>query len=442
MAELALALLLMLALAAATAAIAPVGRQGGRGGRSSRATTAGWIALALALVLTGASADVVGVTVLGPEAGLGILVALTAALTAAGAYRRCQRRGPALLLLLLSGLFTFLLVVWQLAVAGQSQAPLTLLGQELAEPTQVQILWLMLLCWAMGAWIGWFAIAERSGLLAVGLPLVALVADLINSPPATQGLPAVPVLVVCVAGVALLGWTHQERQLPLWESMGGKADSPRSGRELKLVALLAVVLGVVALVAPPLNRSNISARFFGGAQVSGPPLIYVESTTGYATDVIPGGAIRNVPTEVLTYRTNAPGGSTYLQGEVFTDFSAGNWFARYTSTVLLSPGTGLPITGAESHLLDQRRVKLTVRYGDESGTATPDLLYAGSPQSIPAQGQGYQVSGVGQSTRLLDVDQVAPVSGSTAILGAGQTLTTYAEVSTAGPSQLERAGKD
>ncbi|HVB14453.1 MAG TPA: transglutaminase-like domain-containing protein [Candidatus Dormibacteraeota bacterium] len=439
MSELALPLLGLLTLGVAVAA-APQLSTLRRGRRADPSGAAAWVTLTLALVLAVASAEVVAVTNLGPQSAFGALAAAAGTLTAVGAIRRLPRRELALLGLLLGGVLVGWLLLYQLATPSAGLNPLPLLSRELlrSNPTQLQAFWLVELCWVMGAWIGWFAVAQRSGLMATGLPLVALLSVLINSPSAVQRLPVVPILLVAISAVALIGWTHQERQLPLWRAMDGEA--PALGRHLRIVAGLAVSLGVLGLALPPMNRSNISATLFGGIQATGPPLNYAESTSGYATAVVPGGAIKEVPTEVLTYHTDAPLGKTYLQGEVFTDFSAGNWFSRYDATLLEAEGTALPYTGQESRLLDQRKVTLTVSYQDQSSSSAPDLLYAGTPLRTPSAGVGYQVSGENQGTRLLDVDQVAPESGATSVLAEGKTITTYATVTTAGPAKLERAG--
>ncbi|MGH7706260.1 MAG: transglutaminase-like domain-containing protein [Candidatus Dormibacteria bacterium] len=445
MAELALPLLVLLTLVLGLAALPPTPALHFATGSTKLddpAAGAAWITLALVLVMVLAGAGVVAVTVLPGQGAFALLAGAEGALAAAAAIRHLERRALALPPVVLAGLVTLLLLIYQLAHPGDSVAPLPLLLQELQglDPTQLQYLLLIMVVWLLGAWVGWFAVAEHSGLIAAGLPLVVLVSDLINSPPATKGQPVAQVLVVAIAAVALIGWTHHERQIPLWRAMGGGTTDPGLRQHLRLVGALAVILALVALVVPPLNRHNISARFFGGAQNGGPPIDYAQSTSGYATDVVPGGPIANVGTEVLSYTTDAPSGKTYLQGEVFTDFSAGNWYPRYETSLLLDPGATLTYTGSESHLKDQRTVRISVHYLDPSTSAAPDLLYAGTPLRIPRQGGGYEVSGEGVGPNLLDVEQVMPSRGGTEVLGEGRTLTTYATVSAATPDQLERAG--
>ncbi|HVC40089.1 MAG TPA: transglutaminase-like domain-containing protein, partial [Candidatus Dormibacteraeota bacterium] len=448
MSELALPLLLLIILGSLVAAAPPLtglsSGQSSAGGRGVHpGAAAAWASLLFALALSGASAAVFAVTVLHQQGDFGILAALAGTLAAAAASRRLRRRRLAVPALLAVGLLVLLLVLYRLAIPGEGVAPLQLLGRELqgSDPAQLQALLLIGLCWVVGAWVGWFAIAEGSGLVASGLPLVAMLSDLINAPVGVEAKPVIPVLLASMAAVALIGSTHHLRQLPLWRSMSDLEKTPTVGRQLRVVVALAVGVAVLALALPPLSRTNISWRFFGGSQVNGPPLAYAESPSGYAIDVIPGGPIRNVSTQVLTYGTNAPFGSTYLQGEVFTDFSAGNWFPRYDTSVLLGSGSGLPYVGQASRLRDRRTIRLTVHYQGEASSAPPDVLYGGSPLRTPTAGPGYQVSGQAQGQRFLDVDQVTPEITDTTVISAGRSLTTYATVSTASPDQLERAGR-
>ncbi|MGH7758467.1 MAG: transglutaminase-like domain-containing protein, partial [Candidatus Dormibacteria bacterium] len=449
MAELVLPLLGLLALLGLVAALPSPGslaRLRAAGTPRDESAAAGLVSLGLAVALVLFSADIVAVTVLSQQTGFVLLAALAGVLCAAGASRHLGVRRRALPALFLSGVAVLSLLIYQLARPGDSLDPAQLLVQELQglDPLQLQYLTLILVCWLMGAWVGWCAIAERTGLVAAGVPLVVLVSDLINSPPATQSLPLVQVVLAAIAGVALIGWTHQVRQLPLLRSMpraGAGLHHLDLGRRLRLVGVMALAVGLVALVLPPANRQNLTAHLFGGSQPGGPPIDYAEAPSGYSTYVVPGGAIAEDGTEVLTYTTNAPSGRTYLQGEVFSEFSSGDWFTDYQTTLLLGPRQTIPYDREHQGLLGQRTVRVTVHYLDSSTSEAPDLLFGGEPALIPGGGS-YRVSGEGDASRLQDVEQVAPSTDPGRVLSRGRTLTTYATISSATPAELERAGKD
>lgn len=457
--DLALVILLALALVAAVAA-APVrspARVAGPGsasvvGRSVRQLGAPtWVSLVLALLLAVSTAGALAVTVLGSLGLSGCLVAAIGVLMAQALARLTKSRALGILGLVVGGMVTTVAITLQVAAgigAGGSLAGL--FQQVIASPASAQIFALLVVCWATGAWVGWLALREHEGAIACAVPLVVLVADLVNIPQILQAAPAWPVAGAMVSGLALVGWTHEERQLVRWSELGVPWSGARPQRALGMVAGAAVVLTLVALVAPPLNRTNISERFFhSGPHISRTsPSAKIAAISGYSTAVVPGGPIRQVRDPVLSYRTSAPGGEVYLRGVALTDFSNGNWYPAPGASVTLKGGhliipfqdSGAQGTAATE--LDRKEVSLTVTYLGTGAQEVPDLLYPGSPSQTPNLPAVYRVQGETAGHALLTVDDITTEAGLANSLPSSQTITTYGTVSEATAQQLESAGTD
>ncbi|MHB8555750.1 MAG: transglutaminase family protein [Candidatus Dormibacteria bacterium] len=408
------------------------------------------VTLGLASLLGLACAGVIAATLLGSLGGVGCLAGVAGVMMAAGSARRLPGRGWGLAALLLGGLLVALLLSGQVAGVAAGSNPLASLRQELegTNPAQTQLLALLMVCWGNGAWIGWVAIRERAGVLACAVPMVVLTADLVNIPAAVQEAPLWPVLAAIVGGLALAGWTHQETSLLRWARLGVPVTGSRPARSLAVVVGCAAGLSALALIVPPLNRTNISPRFFH----SGPPVAVtttqserIAPLSGYSTSVVPGGPIRQVTTPVLSYRTSAPQGSVYLQGAVLSQFSNGNWYQQAGSQRTVGPGQFLPYSerpsqGTVAIASGRKEVSLRVTYIGAGDQEVADLLYPGSPTQTPLDPGRYVASGELSGHQLLTVATVVPRSGIAAVLPASETITTYGSVSTATPAQLEAAG--
>ncbi len=447
MSELALILLLIVTVVAALAALPGLSHLGQP---PSPWRLAPIVTLGLAALLGLACAGVIATTLLGSLGGVGCLAGVAGVMMAAGSARRLPGRGWGLAALLLGGLLVALLLSGQVAGVAAGPNPLASLRQQLegANPAQTQLLALLVVCWANGAWIGWLAIRERAGAVACAVPMVVLIADLVNIPAAVQGAPLWPVVAAVFGGLALVGWTHQETNLSRWARLGVPVTGSRPARSLAVVVACAAGLSALALIVPPLNRTNISPRFFH----SGPPVAVttnqsqrIAPISGYSTSVVPGGPIRQVTTPVLSYTTSAPGGSVYLQGAVLSQFSHGNWSQQAGSGRTVGPGQFLPYSeqpsqGTVAIASGRKEVSLHVTYIGSGDQEVADLLYPGSPTQTPLDPGRYVASGELSGHQLLTVTAVVPRSGIPAVLPSSGTITTYGTISTATPAQLEAAG--
>ena len=404
----------------------------------------------LATLLGLACAGVIGVTLLGPLGWVGCLAGSAGVLMAAASARALPGRWSGLAALVAGGLVVAALLSGQVAAAPVGLNPIVVLGRELRGTNQnfSQPLALLIVCWANGAWVGWWAIRERAAAVASGAPMVLLIADLVNVPPAVQGAPLWAVLGAVVSGLALVGWTHQETRLSRWARQGVPVVGIGPGGSLALVVACATGLSALAFIIPPLSRDNISQRFFHSGPPVPPTVLQSErvaTVSGYSTAVVPGGPIRQVETPVLSYTTSAPGGTVYLQGAVLTRFSNGNWYQQATSPQSLGPGQFLPYSeqpdqGTVAIAAGRREVSLRVTYINSGAQAVPNLLYPGSPLQTPQDRGRYVANGELSGHQLLTVATVVPRSGVSAVLPSSESLTTYGSISTATPAELEAAG--
>jgi transglutaminase-like putative cysteine protease len=449
LAELLVPLLAALALAGG-GALAPDLIRDLRGGAGFQRTLARWLGVLLAVALALACAGALSQTALAHLGGAALLAATSGTLLAAAAGRWLRWRAVAIAVL--TGATWAVAVSAGAAVAqafGGSPEPWTVVQDQLRQlsPAGFEPLALLMVSWGTGAWVGWLALRERSGVLACAVPLVVLTADLVNVSKDLVALTFWPVLGALVCGLALIGWTHQERQARRWQRLARTSALPRSGLGLALISALA--LSGVSLLVPPLNRHNFSSRFFHSGPVvpTGSHSQLIAPISGYATEVVPGGPIRQERTPVLSYRTSAPGGTTYLGGIALTQFANGNWFPGPQQALVVGEGTQLPYSERPANdtsatQLDRKVVSLQVTYLGTGAQEVPDLLYPGSPIETPYLSGRYRLSGLATSGQLLTVDSVAAVGGSTQILPSSQEVTTVGTVSTATPSQLESAGQN
>ncbi len=458
MSELALTALLALAVVAALAAAplrtpafaAEVGRGAVGDSAFGRLGSPAWVGLVLSLLLAVSTAGALAVTVLGGLGMSGCLLAAIGVLMAAASARLLRNRSLGITGLVAAGIVTTGVITVQVAAGlGATGGPVSLLHQVLASPAGSQLFALLVVCWATGAWVGWLAIRERAGAFACAVPLVVLVADLVNVPPVLESAPAWPVVGATVSGLALVGWVHQEQQLARWSSLGVPWSGTRPGRGLGIVVGLALAVSLLALIAPPLNRTNISERFFhSGPHISKTrPSAKIAAISGYSTAVVPGGPIRQVRDPVLSYRTSAAGGTVYLRGVTLSDFSNGNWYPAPATAITLKSGRIIPFQdsapqGTVATELGRQEVSLTVTYLGTGAQDVPDLLYPGTPLDTPTLPAVYRVQGQTFGHSLLTINDITTGAGLANSLPSSQTITTYGSVSVATAAELESAGTD
>ncbi len=457
MSEFTAPILAVIAVVAGLALLARIAPLPGRHSEQTAATSGprnlpptGWVSLGLALMLSLCVAGTLGTTVLGNLGGIGLLSAVVGVLTAAAVARWLPNRVLGIPATLVCGAGIGILLVEQVAAVVGATGPIpSLVSQDLngSDPVAFQLLTLLFLCWGAGAWIGWLVVREREGALACALPIVILVADLVNVQPSLQGAPFWSVAGATVTGLSLVGLTHQERQIARWARLGVPWSGSQPGRGLLATVGSAVVITLLALLLPPLSHTNISQRYFH----SGPQVTKTSQTnrttaiSGFSTSVVPGGPIREVKIPVLSYRTSAPGGSVYLRGVALSDFSNGNWYEGPTGSIPAKAGAFLPYNGVASQgttasELGRREASLSITYIGSGAGQVPDLLYPGSPLSTPTLPGPYEVAGQLSGRELLQVNTITPRGGLSSVLPPSQSLTTYGSISVATAAQLETAG--
>ncbi len=449
-------LLLLVATAVAAGLLAATR---GRGRTPPASWAEGWgqtpLGLALALVVAMATGVALagtmffGTLLVYPLAALGVLLAASIA-------RWVPRRRHGLPLLVLGGAVTVVALLYAMAtpqtpVRGVGLGPMAVLTR-LLEPVNLgvaQTYGLALLTFLTGAWVGWWALRERSGLMATALPTVVLTADLVNVPGLIADQTFWPVCAAVTAGVALIGEAHQGRVTSRWRRTALPALPGTRGRTTAALCAAALALTVAAVAIPPLNRTNFSGRFFHYgptvARTRGPgrlaPLV------GYARRVVPGGPLRSYPVPLLTYTTNDPGAVVYLRGAVLDRFVQGNWYPSRASRVPWPPGAVIPdgaTVGAGTGPPDRARrtVRLTVTLLPGASSQVPDVLYAGSPVRTPVGRSGVKLVGSrpGPGFAFTSVQQVVPVGGLAQAAGSRRQIVTVGSVSVATPAQLRGAG--
>jgi transglutaminase-like putative cysteine protease len=211
------------------------------------------------------------------------------------------------------------------------------------------------------------------------------------------------------------------------------------------VAVAVAVLTAAAVLIPAATSSDISARFFPGAQPGthgsgGAGAATIEFSTG----TVPGGALVSHPQQVLTYSVDTAE-PVYLSVVNDTQFVAGNWYPAEGGDqpvpgasfggVPVGPGALprdlSPTGGAGVAAAATVHATLTVRAG-----ATGSISYgvfAGEPTGVDHNGTAFGMISGSHRGQLLTVDNVQLSDGSA-------QLRTTALISTATEDQLRAAG--
>ena len=308
------------------------------------------------------------------------------------------------------------------------------------------------LLFVCGYWLGWMALHEHRGVLAV-MPVYAVLAvDVLNASRATAL--AFPVTLAIGLSLAVIASAYLGSLTARWVRTGIAPLEGFRWRFASSVAPVAAGLTVVALVLPAISSTDVSAQLFShgggaGAIENGSDAASTGTTTiGFSLSVNLGGSLVNKPKQVLTYRTST-GSSSYLQVATDTEFDRGNWYAPARgATAGDAVWGGVPFAsgplprdantadggiGVEEQAIDAQIVV------DPGATGNQQLVpFTGEPDGVDFSGTAFGTLSAFDQTKLLTVDsvQLDPTSD------GNSTLQTVALVSTATAAQLRAAGSD
>ena len=300
--------------------------------------------------------------------------------------------------------------------------------------------------WLTGYWLGWLALRERQGVLGV-LPLYATLAtNVLNAHnPNTVALPEAIAIALSLVVIAGTNWEAiQER----WSGVAVLSLPGTRTRFATTVAVAVAVLTAAAVLIPAATSSDISARFFPGAQpgthgTGGAGAATIEFSTG----TVPGGALVSHPEPVITYAVDTAE-PVYLGVVNDTQFVAGNWYpaeggdvpvpgvsfggVRVAAGTLprdLSAGDGAGIAAAATV-----HATLTVQPGATGSTSYE--VFTGEPTGVDHSGTAFGMISSSHRNQLLTVDNVLLAGGA----ASSTQIRTTALISTATADQLRAAG--
>jgi transglutaminase-like putative cysteine protease len=302
-----------------------------------------------------------------------------------------------------------------------------------------------------GYWLGWVALREHRGVLAVIPVFSVLATNVVNAkdpdPIAFPETVAV-VLALAVIAAAYLG--------ALGDRWASARITPIGGMRVRFgssAAAVAVGLTVIALLVPPLTDTDISSRLFpnglgigtsgkGGGQAG----VGGVATIGFNPSVELGGPLISKPQLVMTYTTNnnVP---TYIRVEDDTQFVNGSWFPQTgingptsnTWNDVPFPGGLLPrdTDPADGGVgADQQQVQATVVLQKGATGQQPLVPFAGDPDAVNLSGTAYGAVAPSAPSSLLSVDDVQLDQD----IVNGTTVESTSLVSTATAVELESAG--
>lgn len=300
--------------------------------------------------------------------------------------------------------------------------------------------------WLTGYWLGWMALRERQGVLGV-LPLYAILAtNVLNA--RSPNMVALPEAIAVALSLVVIAGTNWEAIQERW-SRGAVLSLPGTRtRFAATVAVAVAVLTAAAVLIPAATSSDISARFFPGAQpgthgTGGAGAATIEFSTG----TVPGGALVSHPEQVITYSVDTAE-PVYLSVVNDTQFAAGNWYPAEGGDVP-APGVsfgGVPVgpgtlprdlsagDGAGIAAAATLHATLTVRPGATGSTSYE--VFTGEPTGVDHSGTAFGMISSSHRNQLLTVDNVQLAGGA----ASTTQIRTTALISTATADQLRAAG--
>ena len=306
-----------------------------------------------------------------------------------------------------------------------------------------------------GYWLGWVALRERRGVLAVIPVFSVLATNVVNvKDPGPIGLPTT-VAVVLALGVIAAAYLGA-----LGDRWTAARITPIGGMRVRFgasAAAVAIGLTILALVIPAATSTDISARFFSkglglGSKGNGAPGSGGNgvATVGFNASVLLGGSLVSQPKQVIRYTTDTTA-TVYLGVAVDTYFDRGQWYepARDANSTAPLSWSGVEYQGgplprdtnpADGGIgQDERAVKATIVI--DPGATGPEQLvpFTGEPDAVNLPGVAYGTVAAPNSENagsLLTVDSVELEHD----IVAATTVKTTALMSTASVAQLRAAG--
>jgi len=301
-----------------------------------------------------------------------------------------------------------------------------------------------------GFWLGWMALREHRGVLAVVPIFSVLATNVINA--RDPDVVAVPEIIAVGLSLSVIAAAHLASLRDRWASA---RITPLQGLQWRFgssAAGVAVGLTVLALIIPAVSNSDLSAVLFPhgiglgvstGASGNGPG----SGTIGFSESVQLGGKLVSEPRLVLTYTTTT-NAVVYVRVDNDTTFDDGQWYppsrgpalGGFTWNGVIYPGGLLPrdTDTADGGIgaADESEVDATIVVDQGATGDTPRVPFTGEPVAVNLAGTAYgTVSGTDQ-TSLLTVDSVVLNQND----AGGTTIQTTSLVSTATAAELRNAG--
>jgi len=310
--------------------------------------------------------------------------------------------------------------------------------------------------WVCGYWLGWTALREHRGILAV-LPLYAVLATNVLNTKAPDAV-GLPLTIAASLSMLVVATAHLSAMQARW-SRQRLLSLPGTGSRFALsVGRTTVLLTLLAVLIPPLSTIDISGRLFSGAggshgsgnssSNSSSPPPGGAGTVGFNPATLPGGPLSVKSRTVLQYTTDS-GSPVYLRVVNDVHFTNGNWFpqrlsgpASVTNGVDAVPfaAGALPRDRNTSHGgigSAVQPVHLTIQMQPEATFNTDYAAFAGEPDAMALP--GFAIGGLSASAdSLITVDAVQTERH----LTPSTVIHTTGLVPTATAAQLRAAGTD
>jgi Transglutaminase-like superfamily/TgpA N-terminal domain len=307
--------------------------------------------------------------------------------------------------------------------------------------------------WLIGSWAAWMAVRERRGVLAVVPSFAVLAVNALNAPSLRNV--AVPEAVAVVLSLVVIGRVHLLALSTRWRRTGVVALPGTERRFGRVTWGAAVLLLLLALIAPPASTRDVSGSIFhfgssnshragsggDGANTGGPGQVRFDP------NAVPGGPLQSTPVSVLSYTTDAES-AVYLRVVNDNYFSQGNWFPNGPSfdngygigeTLAINGGAVPrdrdPLVGGLGRATTLKKVttRIILAGAAATGAGPPLGIFPGEPDSITVPGNAVGLS-TGNGTALLTVDAYRLNSVVSLFSASGM-------VSSASANQLRTAGK-